>query len=235
MKYCPTCGTKLIDAAAFCSNCGTAVGTRERTSAATPNLHPAGDLGAVGIPDPSYHVEPPKWTPEDDKTIPVRPPKPASPGYSAPEAPGGYAPPPAPPAGSFRPVGQLRTNRSLAKFILLTLITFGIYGIVVLSTVSTDINAIAGRYDGKETMHYCLIFFLLSPLTFGIAMLVWQTRISSRIGDELYRRGIPYEFGAGSYWGWCILGSLILVGPFVYLYKLLHSMNKLAEHYNVYG
>lgn len=31
---------------------------------------------------------------------------------------------------STAPVGQLKTNKSLVKFILLSLITFGIYGIV---------------------------------------------------------------------------------------------------------
>lgn len=44
----------------------------------------------------------------------------------------------------------LKMNRSLVKFILLSLITFGIYGIVVLSGISSDINTIASRYDGKK-------------------------------------------------------------------------------------
>lgn len=51
---------------------------------------------------------------------------------------------------STAPVGQLKTNKSLVKFILLSLITFGIYGIVILSSVSNDINIIASRYDEKE-------------------------------------------------------------------------------------
>lgn len=46
---------------------------------------------------------------------------------------------------STAPVGQLKTNKSLVKFILLSLITFGIYGIVILSSVSNDINIIASR------------------------------------------------------------------------------------------
>ncbi len=136
---------------------------------------------------------------------------------------------------SNAPVGQLKTNRGLIKFILLSLITFGIYGLVVLSAVSTDINVIAGRYDGKKTMHYCLIFFIFTALTFGIAPLVWYHRISARIGNELKRRGIAYSFGAGSFWGWNILGSLIAIGPLVYLHKLLKAMNLLSTHYNVNG
>lgn len=133
------------------------------------------------------------------------------------------------------PVGQLKTNRSLLKFILLSLVTFGIYGIVVMSGVSTDINTIASRYDGKKTMHYCLILFVFSFLTLGIAPIVWSHKISNRIGGELSRRGLNYSFSAGTFWLWDVLGMLILVGPFVYLHKLLKAMNILAADYNVNG
>ncbi len=133
------------------------------------------------------------------------------------------------------PVGQLKTNRGLAKYILLGIITLGIYPIVVMSSISSDINIIAGRYDGKRTMHYCLLIFLVSWLTLGIGVLVWYHNLSSRIGNELRRRNISYQFGAGSYWGWSILGALIVVGPFIYIYKLLKAMNLLSSHYNVNG
>ena len=136
---------------------------------------------------------------------------------------------------SHAPVGQLKTNRGLLKFILLSIITFGIYGLVVMSAVSTDINTIAGRYDGKRTMHFCLVCFIFSWLTFGIVPIVWYHKVSARIGMELNRRGISYKFGAGSFWGWNVLGSLIFVGPFIYIHKLLKSMNLLAADYNVNG
>lgn len=133
------------------------------------------------------------------------------------------------------PVGQLQTNRGLLKTILLSIITFGIYGLVVMSKVSTDINVIASRYDGKKTMHYCLLVFVFSWLTLGIAPLVWSHRISARIGGELQRRGIDYSFGAGTFWGWNVLGALIVVGPFIYLHKLLKAMNLLSADYNAKG
>ena len=136
---------------------------------------------------------------------------------------------------SNRPVAMLKTNRGLLKTILLGIITFGIYPIVVMSGISTDINLIAGRYDGKKTMHYCLVFFIFSWLTFGIVPLVWFHKISARIGNELMRRRIAYSFGAGSYWGWAILGSLIWVGPLVYFHKLFHAMNLLCGDYNQNG
>lgn len=133
------------------------------------------------------------------------------------------------------PAMQLKTNRGLLKFILLSIVTFGIYGIVVMSTISTDINYIASKYDGKKTMHYCLLVFLVGPITLGIADLVWYHRISNRIGGELTRRGLGYSFGAGTFWGWNILGAFIVVGPFIYQYKLFKAMNMLAADYNVKG
>lgn len=137
---------------------------------------------------------------------------------------------------STAPVGQLKTNRGLVKMILLNIITFGIYGLVLMSSVSSDINIIAGRYDGKRTTHYCLMTFVFSWLTLGIAPFVWYHKISARIGRELNRRGISYSFGAGSFWGWNILGAFLFgVGPLVYTHKLLKAMNKLSAHYNVNG
>lgn len=133
------------------------------------------------------------------------------------------------------PVGQLSTKRGLLKYILLSIITLGIYSIVVMSGISTDINIIAGRYDGKRTMHFCLVFFVFSWLTLGIVPLIWYHKISNRIGSELRRRGITYSFGAGSFWGWNILGILIIVGPFIYLHKMLKAMNLLSENYNLHG
>ena len=134
------------------------------------------------------------------------------------------------------PAKKLKTNRGLLKLILLSLITFGIYGLVVMSAVSTDINTIASRYDGKKTTHYLLMAFLFSWLTLGIAPLVWNHKISVRIGAELNRRHMKYSFGAGTFWGWGFFGTLLFgIGPLIYTHKLLRSMNLLSGHYNFYG
>lgn len=133
------------------------------------------------------------------------------------------------------PVGQLKTNKGLLKTILLSIITFGIYPLVVMSAVSNDINIVASRYDGKKTMHYCLLFFIVAPITLGIGGIVWSHKISNRIGAELRRRGVAYSFGASDYWLWNVLGSLIVIGPFVYLHKLFKATNLMNADYNVNG
>jgi len=138
-------------------------------------------------------------------------------------------------ATNYAPINKLKTNRGLLKFILLSLITFGIYPLVVMSVISTDINVIASRYDGKKTMHYCLLTFIFAGLTLGIAPIVWYHRISNRIGNELNRRGIAYSFSAGTFWGWNVLGALIGIGPLVYTHKLFKAMNLLCADYNVNG
>ncbi len=134
------------------------------------------------------------------------------------------------------PVGQLKTNRSLLKTILLSLITFGIYPLVVMTTLTNDVNIVASRYDGKKSMHYCLLTFIVAPVTCGIAGIVWSHNISNRIGAELKRRGIAYDFSAKDYWLWNVLGSLLLgIGPFVYLHKLFKATNLMNENYNING
>ena len=119
------------------------------------------------------------------------------------------------------PAVKLSTSRGLLKYIVLTAITFGIYGLVVMCGLSSDINTIASRYDGKKTNNFLLMALIFTPLTLGIAPLCWYHKISNRIGNELKRRGIGYSFSAGSFWGWNILGSMLFgIGPLVYCYKL---------------
>jgi len=133
------------------------------------------------------------------------------------------------------PVGQLKTGRGLLKYILFSLITFGIYPLVFMSSISTDVNIVCSRYDGRRTMHYCLLFFLVGPITLGIAYFVWSHNICNRIGNELRRRGITFGFGASDYWLWNVLGSFIIVGPYIYTHKLSKAMNAMNSSYNMFG
>ena len=146
----------------------------------------------------------------------------------------GYAPNPYP-QQNYAPNIQLRTNRGLGKMILLSLITFGIYGLVVWCHLSEEINTVASRYDGKKTMHFLIAMLLLSGITLGIVPLVWISKYCNRLGAEVARRGIDYKVGAGTFWGWGVLGSLIIVGPFIFCHKVLKASNLMNASYNTYG
>ena len=134
-----------------------------------------------------------------------------------------------------RPAGQLKTNRSLVKYILLSIVTLGIYSIVVWYSIGDDMNVLASRHDGKRTMNYVLIVFVLAPLTVGIMLFVWCHKLLNRMGAELKRRCIDYEISASTFWLWFVLGAFIIVGPFIYTYKVLTAMNLLAADYNQNG
>lgn len=137
-----------------------------------------------------------------------------------------------------QPVGpgrQLKTNRSFIKTLLLSVVTLGIYAIVTYGQITDDVNLVCSRYDGKKSMNYYLLIFIVTPLTCGIASIVWMHNICERIGNELSRRQIDYSFGAKDFWLWGVIGSLILVGPFVFAHKFFAAVNKMNESYNQIG
>ena len=149
-----------------------------------------------------------------------------------------------------------RTDRELWKWIVFGILTLGIYDIVVMTELTNAANRII--QDGKRTMHFCLLTFVFSWLTLGIAVFVWYHRLSNRIGDELQRRGYPRMIDASDYWlysvlptivfslpstyaalaapkysGWAQLFSLIgVIIQFYYLYKLIRAMNALCWDQN---
>lgn len=133
------------------------------------------------------------------------------------------------------PARKLPTNRGALKAILLTIITLGIYSLVLFTKMAEELNITASKYDGKKTMNYCLLAFIVTPFTLGIGAIVWFHKFSARIGAELKRRNIDYSFGAGSFWLWNTIGAFIIVGPFIYLHKLIKAINLINKDYNEKG
>lgn len=248
MKKCPSCGRELNDSAMFCGSCG------ENLSAVSAEPAPA-PVPAPSMPAAEMPAAAPAENPAMMQTVyaysdPAAAPNPApgydpnmgaAPAYNPNMAAGGYgyAQPGAAPVYVqpvyAQPVAQLSTSRGLLKFILLSLITFGIYSLVFWSGVSTDINTIAQRYDGKKTMHFCLLFFIIGPITFGIGYIVWMHKLCSRIDSELGRRGQTYKFGAGDFWIFSFLLSFTIICPFIFLHRLCTAMNVLSANYNQIG
>lgn len=145
------------------------------------------------------------------------------------------APKEEPKAAAMAPANQLPTDRGLLKWIFLGLITFGIYNLVILTKMSGEINTVASRHDGKSTMNYCLLVFIVAGLTLGIGMIVWWHRICNRLGNELERRGIDYQISAKTWWGWNVLGALIGIGPWVFAHKFCKAFNLMNADYNEKG
>lgn len=138
------------------------------------------------------------------------------------------------PAEYAAPALKLPTKRGLGKMFFLGLITAGIYPMTIYSKIVTELNILASRYDGQRTMTF-FGMLMVAPFTLGIYALIWFHQLCDRIGNELQRRGINYKFGPSHFWLWNVLGACILVGPFVFLHKLMKSMNLLNKDFNEKG
>ena len=143
--------------------------------------------------------------------------------------------PPPPPPMPVMARASLPVNRTLLKYILLGFITFGIYMVYGTARAGEDLNLIASRWDNRRSMNFWLMALLLGPLTLGIGLFVWWHNISDRIGNEQQRRGLPRTMSAADFWLWDVLGSLIVVGPYIFMYRWLHSMNALCADFNARG
>ena len=130
----------------------------------------------------------------------------------------------------------LKTDRSLVKFIIFSILTCGIYSIFFYTGIADDINRVASGRDGKKTTHYCLMTFVLAPITCGIYAFYWWHTISDRIGEEARARGIYTDFSATTFWLWQLVGAVLCgIGPFIYIHKLCKVMNDINNSYNQFG
>lgn len=207
---CAYCGSAVRESQRFCLCCG----TRLEEALPVPEPVPQTEMAApvpFGADDLGY-VEHPE--------------------EKAPYIPYGGHPLPLP--KNDTPALQLPTGRSLAKMFFLGLLTLGIYPVVIYSRMVTELNIAASRWDGRRTMPY-FAMMLLTPLTLLVFPFVWCHKFCGRIGRELERRGADYEFGPRFFWLWNVLGSLILVGPFIFTHKLTKAMNLINADFNING
>ena len=124
-----------------------------------------------------------------------------------------------------------KTDRSLVLYIILTMLTCGIYGIVFMYCMIDDINEML-RGDGKHT-HNIFMVMLLSLITLGIYSFIWYYDIGERLGEATRVRNIPDTVSGTSVLLWILLGSFLCgVGPYVALYQIINATNKLAVYNN---
>ena len=103
---------------------------------------------------------------------------------------------------------------------------------LLILMAAAAVSAVTSILSGEKLTE---VIIILAVVLLGIVPLVWAHRFSNRVGSELLRRNLPYQFNAGTFWLWNVLGSLIVVGPFVYTHKLLTAMNMLCTDYNAKG
>lgn len=126
---------------------------------------------------------------------------------------------------------RLNENRSVWKFLLLNLVTLGLYMVICFIPFSYDLDLIAPKRDHSKTTNF-LFVYLISYLTLGIVLLIWFHEISARVEDALRENNIQDSFSTSTFWCWCFTGAFIPFLNLVFYHKLFRAMNLLCADYN---
>ncbi len=130
---------------------------------------------------------------------------------------------------------KIRTDRNIVVYVLLTIITCGIYGLWFIYEWAQDVNEIC-RNDGDETPGL-LKLILLSLITCGLYSYYWYYKLGNRLQANGPTYGVTISENGTTVLLWLIFGILICgLGQYYGLYLLMKNTNTLATAYNqAYG
>lgn len=125
----------------------------------------------------------------------------------------------------------LQQDRNIFVFIILNIITCGIYGLYTIYSLANDVNK-ACEGDGQTTSGL-LVFILLSIVTCGIYSFYWYYALANRIAANAPRYGMNFQENGTSVLLWMLLGSLLCgIGYWIAYHIIFKNMNILAAAYN---
>ena len=128
---------------------------------------------------------------------------------------------------------MVEQNRSLLKWLLLGIVTCGIYDLYFIYKLAQDVNKIC-EGDGDNTPGL-LSFILLTLVTCGIYGYYWYYKL----GDRLFRNGPRYNIQVGESGGTILLYMLINlisggIGTILATHFIIRNTNSLAAAYNTW-
>lgn len=125
----------------------------------------------------------------------------------------------------------MKTDRNILMYILLSIVTCGIYGIYFWYMYTEDINKVCAG-DGNESPNYILVW-LLSIVTCGIYGFYWYYKQGNRLQAAAPRYGLNFQENGTSVLLWMLLGSFLCgIGVFIGIHILIKNLNALAIEYN---
>ncbi|MCR5741814.1 MAG: DUF4234 domain-containing protein [Gammaproteobacteria bacterium] len=124
---------------------------------------------------------------------------------------------------------MLKTNRGFWKHLLFSIITLGIYSLIIIHKMAKEANLV--DENGKK-VGGLLFFIFIGIITLGIYILYWNYRVCEKWADVVRSVGKKPRLTGGAWLLWSIVGAIIIVGPFIALTKQLHSWNDANEVYN---
>lgn len=126
---------------------------------------------------------------------------------------------------------RIQTDRNIVVYILLNIITLGIYGYYFIYKLAQDVNEMC-KDDGQKTGGLAA-FILLSFVTFGIYAYYWYYQVANRLQANAPKYGITVTESGAVILLWCLIGLLVCgVGPLVAMYLIIKNTNAMADAYN---
>lgn len=126
---------------------------------------------------------------------------------------------------------MIDSNRGLVKYILLSIVTCGIYGWYFIYKMAEDVNTMCAG-DNENTAGL-VKFILLSYITCGIYGYIWYYKLGNRLAENAPRYGLSFQENGTTVLLWLFLGALLCgIGPFVAMHILIKNTNAMAEAYN---
>ncbi len=206
--FCPHCGTHLEEGTKFCTECGMRL---------EPTSHnDTWQADASTRQGPTTPVDPNPWP---------------SPSYAAPSYEEQRPPQPGPTAVPVNPQGPLNPNRDIVTYVLLSIVTCGIYSYWTVYTMAQDANVLCAG-DNEETPGL-LVFILLNLVTCGIYSYYWLYKLANRLQASGPRYGLNIYQGGSDVLLWLILGIFTCgICFYVAMHLVFKNMNELCAAYN---
>ena len=125
----------------------------------------------------------------------------------------------------------IKTDRSLLMYILLNIVTCGIYGYYFVYKLAEDMNVMC-KEDGEKTGGL-ITYIVLSFITCSIYQVYWLYKIANRLNNNAPKYGLQFKENGMTVILWYLVGILLCgIGPFVAMYFIIKNTNALAAAYN---
>lgn len=125
----------------------------------------------------------------------------------------------------------IKTDRGVIGWLLLSIVTCGIYSYYFLHCLARDINVMC-QDDGDSTPGIAA-FILLSFVTCGFYALYWYYKIGNRLQANAPRYGLVFQENGTTILMWQIVGALLCgLGPIFAMNIIIKNTNAMATVYN---
>ena len=126
---------------------------------------------------------------------------------------------------------SVRENRSLTEYLLLSILTLGMYAIYHQYRLIGDVNRML-KGEGRPTAQIWWSILLFLP-TLSLYSVVWHCRLGGRLRCALEKRGVHAGVGGCSQALLTIFSRQCPPLALIVRFRLIHATNRLAAWYNL--